>query len=317
MNNSNNFPALHLESVYSASATTLFDTWIMPAVAELWLFQSGKNEVDFIADVKEGGKFHTVEKGKNHAISHSGSYIKINRPHNLLFSLAVPDHFEGISEVSVEIKEKEDGCHLIFTQKNVDTSTTEEPWRSMLAQIHEILRAPYIITDKSDKKEIITAINVIAIQMAGFVMPLNDEQLNSIPYKNSWTAAQLIRHIIKSITGMTKAIGKGAKPANRDITKRIIELKQTFLDITRTMQSPDEIVPEQKNYIKNPLINELQDCLKQLKEAASRADVSELAEGLPLGPITKLEILHFVLYHTQRHLYQMKKIADALKQKEN
>ena len=317
MNNSNNFPGLHLEEVYSASATTLFDAWTMPAIAELWLFQSGKNEVDLIADVKEGGEFHTVEKGKNHAVSHRGNYIKINRPYNLLFSLAVPGHFEGISEVSVEIKEQQGGCHLIFKQRNVDTSRTEEPWRSMLAQITKILRAPYIITGTSDKKEIITAINMVAMQMAGFVMSLNEEQINTVPYKDSWTAAQLIQHIIKSITGMAEAIGKSTKPANREITKRIIELKQTFLDVTLTMQSPEGIVPEQKNYIKNDLIKELQNCLKQLKEVTSKADVSELAEGLPLGSITKLEILHFILYHTQRHLYQMKKIADALKHKEN
>ncbi len=272
----------------------------MPAVAELWLFQSGKNEVDLIAAVKEGGEFHTVEKGKNHAVSHSGSYIKINRPHSLLFSLAVPDHFEGDSEVSVEIEENQGGSHLSFTQKNADTTRTEEPWRSMLANVDKLLKEPYRITDKS-KKELITAINVIAMQMAGFVTPLSDEQINSIPYKNRWTAAQLIRHIIKSTTGIAEAIGKDAKPANRVVTKRILELKQAFLDITRTMQSPDTIVHEQKKYIKGNLLKELQNCLKQLKEATSKADVSVLVEGLPLGPITKLEILHFVLSHTQRH----------------
>jgi uncharacterized protein YndB with AHSA1/START domain len=313
----NDFPVLRLEEVYNASATTLFDAWMMQAVAELWLFQSGKNEVDFIADVKEGGEFHTVEKGKKHAISHSGKYIKIDRPNSILFSLAVPDHFEGLSEIGVEIKEKGDGCHLLFTQRNVDTSKTEEPWRSMLAQIHKILRAPYVITDKSDKEDLITAIQVTAIQMAGFIMPLNDEQINHSPYKNSWTAAQLMRHIIKSINGITEAIKKNAKPANREITQKIIELKQAFLDVTRTMQSPAEIVPEQKHFFKDALISDFQVCLKQFKEAVSPADLSELAEGLPLGPVTKLELLHFVLYHTQRHLHQMKKITDTLKQAGN
>ena len=314
MNNTNNFPPLRLEKVYNASATTLFDAWTMTAIAELWLFQSGKNEVDLIADVREGGELHTVEKGKNHAISHTGNYIKINRPNSLIFSLAVPDHFKGVSEVSVDIEEEQDSCHLSFTQKNVDTSKNVESWQTMLDQIHTILEAPYIITGASDKKEIINAINVVAMQMAGFIMPMNDDQLNSVPYKNSWTTAQLIRHITMSITGMAEAMGKSAKPADREITKRIIELKQTFLDVTRIMQSPDGIVPEQKNYSKSALIKDLNNCLKQLKEATSTADVSELAEGLPLGPITKLEILHFILYHTQRHLHQMKRIADALQQ---
>jgi uncharacterized protein YndB with AHSA1/START domain len=313
MKTANNFPPLHLENVYTVSATTLFDAWIMIPVAELWLFQSGKNEVDLIADTKEGGEFHTIEKGRNQEISHRGKYIKIDRPNRLVFSLAVPSHFEGTSEVSVEIKQEQFGSHLLFTQKNVDTSNNVESWRSMFAQIDELLKAPYAVKDTSDKKEIITAINVVAMQMAGFVMSMTEGEMNTVPYTNSWTAAQLLTHIVKSTRGMAAALRKDANPANREITKRIIELKQTFLDITHTMQSPDGIVPEQKNYSKDAVIKELQDRLKQLKEAASTADMSGLVEGLPFGPITKLEILHFVLYHMQRHLHQMKKIADALK----
>ena len=118
---SDNFPPLHLERTYLGSATSLFDAWTLTSVAELWIFQSGRNEVDFIADVKEGGEFHTIEKGRNHAVSHKGHYMKIDRPNKLIFSLAVPDHFEGLSEVHVDIEETQVGCHLKFTQKNVDT----------------------------------------------------------------------------------------------------------------------------------------------------------------------------------------------------
>jgi len=42
-------------------------------------------------------------------------------------------------------------------------------------------------------------------------------------------------------------------------------------------------------------------------------NANELITGLPLGPITKLEIIHFIFYHFQRHLIQMKRITEALK----
>lgn len=315
--NSNNFPPLHLERRYPGSATSLFDAWTLPSVAELWLFQSEENEVDLIADVKEGGEFHTVEKGLNHAVSHRGHYIKINRPNELQFSLAVPSHFEGLSEVHVEIEEKPIGCLLKFTQENVDTSKNAEPWKSMLEQIQKILEAPYTVTIASDKKDLITAINVVLMQLAGFALNLSDEQINKVPFKNSWTACQLLSHVSKSVKGMANAIGKPGKPADRAITNRVIELKQVFLDVTTKLQSPQVIVPEQKNYDKQTLVKELQDNLKKLKIVTSTADVSEIAEGLPFGDVTKIEILHFLVYHSQRHLYQMSKISNALINQEN
>src|ERR1700722_19717309 len=137
----NKIAPLHLEYNYPGSATSLFDAWTWTSVAELWLFQSGKNEVDLIAEVKEGGEFHTVEKGGDHLISHRGHYIKIDRPKELIFSLAVPGHFEGLSEVHMAIEEKQGGCHLQFTQRNVDTSKNVGPWESMLDQIQKILEA--------------------------------------------------------------------------------------------------------------------------------------------------------------------------------
>ena len=311
---SNNFSPLHLERFYPGSATTLFDAWTFMPVAELWLFQSEKQEVDFIADVREGGEFHTVEKGGNHNMSHQGHYIKIDRPKELIFSLIVPTHFEGVSEVHVTIDEKPVGCLLKFTQKNVDTSNNVEPWKSMLEQIQKILESPYTITTTSGKKELITAIHVVLMQLAGFALSLPDEQINKVPFKNSWTAGQLLAHVLKSVTGMVTAIGKPGKPADREPTKRVIELKQVFLDVTKKLPSPQIIVPEQKNYNKLALIKELQDRLKKLKEVTAMADVSEIAEGLPFGEITKTEILHFLVYHSQRHLYQMNKISTALMQ---
>ena len=59
-------------------------------------------------------------------------------------------------------------------------------------------------------------------------------------------------------------------------------------------------------------MQELKLAFNKLKENERKTDLTSLVEGLPLGPITKLEILHFSLYHTQRHLHQMKKIVAAL-----
>jgi phage-related protein len=142
---------------------------------------------------------------------------------------------------------------------------------------------------------------------------VDEDKVNTVPYEGSWTAPQLLRHVTKSINGMTKAMQMDAKPANRNPSQRIDELKKIFLDFSKKLKQPDFIVPEEGIYEKQSAIDELHKSFSQFKESAVSANSNDLIEGLPLGSITKLEIIHFVFYHTQRHLHQMKKICSALK----
>ena len=76
-------------------------------------------------------------------------------------------------------------------------------------------------------------------------------------------------------------------------------------------------VEEYKLYLENEISGKATGILrKSTKKTIAKeeiANLTDMVDNLPLGAITKLEILHFVLYHTQRHLHQMKKICDALK----
>ncbi len=72
-------------------------------------------------------------------------------------------------------------------------------------------------------------------------------------------------------------------------------------------------MPEEGIYERQATINKLNNSFAEFMENANTANLNDLVEGLPLGPITKLEIIHFTLFHTQRHLHQMKKICEALK----
>jgi hypothetical protein len=170
-------------------------------------------------------------------------------------------------------------------------------------------------TETLDKPELLNAIDEPVSELQGLISSLDEKEINTVPYKDSWTAAQLFQHVTKSTNGMAKAIRKESKPAGRDAGERIPELKKTFLDFSIKLKSPDFIIPEAGPYEKQAVINALDKSFEQLKEGANNANLTEMIEGLPFGPITKLELLHFVLYHTQRHLHQMEKICDALKNK--
>jgi phage-related protein len=163
--------------------------------------------------------------------------------------------------------------------------------------------------------EILSATAGAVSQITDLMSAVDDDKVNTIPYEGSWTPPKLLRHVTKSINAMTKAIQMDAQPAERDPGERIEQLKTVFLDFSKKLEQPEFLVPEERMYEKTASIEELHTSFSRFKESAEKANVNDLIEGLPLGPITKLEIIHFVLYHTQRHLHQMKKICAALKNK--
>jgi phage-related protein len=168
-------------------------------------------------------------------------------------------------------------------------------------------------TTTSNTNEILSTTSDAVDQLSGLMSAVDDNKVNTIPYEGSWTAPQLLRHVTKSINGMTQAMHMDAKPAERDPGERIEQLKAIFLDFSKKLTQPEFIRPEEQVYEKQSSIEELKASFSQFKESAANANLNDLIDGLPLGPITKLEIIHFVLYHTQRHLHQMKNICAALK----
>jgi hypothetical protein len=167
-------------------------------------------------------------------------------------------------------------------------------------------------TENSATSEILSATGDAIAQLTELMSAVDEDKVNTIPYEGSWTAPQLLRHVTKSINGMTKAMQTEANPAERDPSERIGQLKDIFLDFSKKLTQPEFIVPEDRIYEKQSVIEGLNKAFTRFKESAVNADLDGHVEGLPLGPITKLEIIHFVLYHTQRHLHQMKKICEAL-----
>ncbi len=137
-------------------------------------------------------------------------------------------------------------------------------------------------------------------------------KINSIPFRNSWTAAQEADHITKSNKAITQAMGMEGRKAPRHPGERIEELKNMFLNYKTKFQAPDFIVPSKQIYRKENLIAELQLSIEWLRTSTREAALTEIINLPTFGAITKLELAWFVLYHTQRHSHQLKKIFISL-----
>ena len=140
-------------------------------------------------------------------------------------------------------------------------------------------------------------------------------QINNIPYTDSWTAAQVAEHIHKSDSTLLKSMTGPVQPTTRRPDEHVQDIRNAFLDFTTKMNSPGEIVPDNKAYDKQSLLDNLHDSRKQIRSVIENADLSATClyvEVKALGSPTRLELVHFVNVHTKRHIHQLKKIFQAL-----
>jgi len=139
------------------------------------------------------------------------------------------------------------------------------------------------------------------------------EQLNTMPFVDSWTAAQLSEHVTKSNQSVAQALNGPGHKVDRDISEREPELKNIFLNFSTKLKSPEFILPTKDKYEKKEVFEGLKNSVAMVRKAYDEQNLSEAVKHRVFGEITKLELLYFVTYHIQRHLRQLKKIFEEAK----
>jgi hypothetical protein len=173
-------------------------------------------------------------------------------------------------------------------------------------------RTDSMLKDISHKEDVLVSLEKTTSDLFQLLDRFDQQNINRIPFEDSWTAAQLADHITRSNLSITKALLLSGVAINRDKGARIKELKEIFLDFKTKMKSPEFIQPTKNSYEKITVLNYLKQSFQKMLEVGRRTDMSVMINHPAFGDITKFEILHFVLYHTQRHIYQLEKIFQAI-----
>lgn len=135
---------------------------------------------------------------------------------------------------------------------------------------------------------------------------------NTKPSVNEWSAAQVADHVTKSNTSISKALQLKGEPANRPPDERVDELQKIFLDFKTKLKSPSFILPDEELFSRETTLATLEHSISKLMQLVNEENVSTMINHPAFGDITKLEIIHFVIYHTQRHTHQLQNIFRAL-----
>ena len=145
---------------------------------------------------------------------------------------------------------------------------------------------------------------------------IEEEKINLVPFEGSWTAGQLAQHMIMSNSGFDELINGPVKDTSRKPDEFIEGIRTSFLDFSHKMESPDFVRPPKINYDKHELMQSLNEIRKRLNNTLKGLDLTKTCTAFEipvLGYLTRLEAAHFVLYHTLRHIHQLKNIAEKLR----
>jgi hypothetical protein len=173
------------------------------------------------------------------------------------------------------------------------------------------------VSEKLSTNELLGLLNETVSEILEVISFIDENKINTIVSEDSWTIAQVADHLIKSNRSIANALDIHSLKFRRHADLRKEELESQFLNFSVKFKSPGFILPDKNYYNKENLVKDLSDSFKSLYDKSNRNDLSEMITHKAFGDITKLELIYFVWYHSQRHLRQIKNIFKTLKSKNN
>jgi len=171
----------------------------------------------------------------------------------------------------------------------------------------EVLKQ-FMIREYGETGELFDSLDAIASEVVALVSEFSETQINRIPFRGSWTAAQVAEHITRSNIGIERSLREEGTPTYRDPLENVAKLKEQFLNFDVKLQSPNFILPTRDIYQKEIVIADLKRSIEKLRETSDVLNLAETISHPIFGEITRFELLHFVVYHTQRHIHQLRDI---------
>jgi hypothetical protein len=161
------------------------------------------------------------------------------------------------------------------------------------------------------QKNILETFKNLNETLAGF----SQEEFNTVPFKGSWTAAQVTQHILLGCSGFPELFAGKTQKTIREYDKHIKILEDIFLDFNTKMDAPDFLKPEFKNYNKNSLTLALVTLESDLMQATETCDLTLTCLDFEVPGFEKFTIyewIYFALVHIQRHTKQLNTISHQL-----
>lgn len=123
---------------FNVPSEKVFDAWLNPDMMRKWLFTlEGTNKVAR-NEPKAGGNWEIVDHREGTDYRAIGEYKQIDRPHKLVFTFEMPQFSDTTDTITVDLKEIEHGCEMMFTQEIIVPH--DEKWIGPDSDIEQALK---------------------------------------------------------------------------------------------------------------------------------------------------------------------------------
>ncbi len=131
---------VHVTHFYPEEPEAVFDACLDPQKIREW-FMTNKDSKVISVDMNPvtGGTFSIIELTPDkRKVEHTGKYLYVSRPNWIVFTLEVPEYFEGPSEVSINVRKEKDGSLLVYHQSGVESDIGTH-WKRKMTQLEKVL----------------------------------------------------------------------------------------------------------------------------------------------------------------------------------
>jgi len=173
-----------------------------------------------------------------------------------------------------------------------------------------------IASKELNKKELLSSLEDTTRELVESLSLFNETELNMVPFEGRWTAGQVGEHLLMSNPGIAKIISGNTQPTERPADENVESLKSIFLDFSKKAISAKAIWPSDMPKEKEKLISGLKETMDGIRLKADSMDLSLTCLDFPfptLGEFTRWEWVTFIIYHTKKHIYQVKNIYNKIK----
>jgi uncharacterized damage-inducible protein DinB len=142
----------------------------------------------------------------------------------------------------------------------------------------------------------------------------SDEEIDIMPSAGKWSAAQVAEHLLHSDNAILKSLKGHYREPTRDPDEKVESIKSAFLNFDLKFTAAEFLEPQKLQHQKQSLLHSLMASREEMTMILQQHDLSmtPLEEVPGLEGFSKSELLHFVLYHTQRHMHQLKNIFNSV-----
>jgi uncharacterized protein YndB with AHSA1/START domain len=109
---------VHVTHRFDASAERVYDAFLDPTRASRFMFATATGQiVRCDIDARVGGAFTIVDRRNGEDVVHSGTYLALERPGRIVFTLAVDKYSSDADTVTIEITRLPKGCEVTLTHE--------------------------------------------------------------------------------------------------------------------------------------------------------------------------------------------------------